>query len=76
MIMVGAASPSTLDKYARGIEELVTLSPNAWGIISVADETMRAERWDICKEGPKALPSWDEVINQMAFGFGNSPSHW
>ena len=47
MIMVNGASPSTLDRYARGIEELVALFPHAWGIVSLADETTRAERWDI-----------------------------
>ena len=76
MIMINGASPATLDRYARGIEELVTLYPHAWGIISLADETMRAERWDIVKEGLGAGGSWEDVISGSAFGFGNSCARW
>jgi len=76
MIMANGASPSTLDRYARGIEELVTLFPNAWGIISLADETMRSERWDILKETNGTHGTWEEVLADSAFGFDNRCSHW
>ena len=76
MIMLNCASPSTLDRYARGIEELVLLHPQAWGIISMADETMRAERWDILKEGLGALGTWEGVLASSAFGFENGCAHW
>ena len=76
MIMINGASPATLDRYARGIEELVTLYPQAWGIISLADETMRAERWEILKEGLGETASWEDVISGSAFGFGNTCAHW
>ena len=76
MIMVNGASPAILDRYARGIEELVTLFPHAWGIISLADETMRSERWDILKESPGAAVSWEEVLADSSFGFDNRCAHW
>jgi len=76
MIMVNGASPATLDCYSRGIEELTTLFPQAWGIISLADETMRAERWDIAMEGSKGDTTWDDIIKSTAFGFSSPSSHW
>ena len=76
MIMIGGASPSALDKYARGIEEMITLFPHAWGVISLADETMRAERWDILKESLGPTSTWEEVIAGSSFGFDNPCAQW
>ena len=46
MVMLKAAAPQTLDNYHNGIRELSTLyGPAAWGIISLADEVNRSERW-------------------------------
>ena len=76
MIMLNAASPAALDRYARGIEELVTLYPQAWGVISVADETMRSERWDIMMESTPVDYKWEDVIRDSAFGFDTTTAHW
>ena len=50
MIMLEAASPATLDRYADGIRDLSRIHPQAWGIIFVADELNRYERWDTIME--------------------------
>jgi len=76
MVMLNAASPSALDRYARGIEELVTLYPQAWGVVSVADETMRSERWDILMENKATDYTWEDAIRDSAFGFDTSSAHW
>ena len=76
MIMLNAASPAALDKYARGIEELVALYPQAWGVISVADESMRSERWDILKESADVDCKWEDIISDSSFGFSNGAAHW
>ena len=55
MLMLRAATPSALDAYKEGIRMLVTLYPGAWGVIQVADETVRGEQWDLrCEERLRA----------------------
>ena len=76
MIMIGAASPSALDRYSRGIEELTLLFPGAWGVVSMADETVRAERWDISREGVQSTLMWNDIIASSAYGEGGPHSHW
>jgi len=85
MIMLKAARPATLDAYEEGIRELTVHFPAGWGTIAVADETMRAEQWDIIREqtssnAPAAydpdLP-WDFVIGQSTYGVpGALKAHW
>ena len=50
MLMCKAASPATLDGYAEGIRQLITLFPTHWGTISRADEAIRSEKWGILSE--------------------------
>ena len=90
MIMVNAASPATLDRYADGIRYLARIHPNAWGIISLAEELNRFERWDQISEdlfdGPEkdreavsfseSDRPWNVVIRLSMFGQTNSYSHW
>ena len=76
MIMVNAASPATLDRYARGIEELHLLFPGAWGVVSMADETMRSERWDMANELCTSACPWNEIIAATAYGEGGAHAHW
>ena len=76
MIMANGASPATLDRYSRGIEELTTLFPHAWGIIALADETMRAERWDITMENSKGEATWEDIIARTAYGSDGPFAHW
>ena len=76
MIMVGAASPATLDRYSRGIEELSLLFPGSWGVVSMADETMRSERWDMANELCTAALPWNEIIAVTAYGEGGPHAHW
>ena len=76
MIMLGASSPASLDRYARGIEELTLLFPNSWGVISMADETMRSERWDMVIENSTTALPWNEIIAATAYGEGGPHAHW
>ena len=76
MIMVGAASPATLDRYSRGIEELNLLFPGSWGVVSMADETMRSERWDMANESCTSALPWNEIIAATAYGEGGVHAHW
>jgi len=85
MLMLRAARPATLDGYAEGIRQLSVLFPGGWGTISVADESMRAEQWDIIFEQAAgnspvsmdpALP-WDFVLGQSTYGVaGALRAHW
>ena len=83
MLMVGEVSPSSLDAYARGIKQLVTVhGTGAWSIIAQADETLRSEEWALLKEDldnkdPDERPSsfakrpWEYIISASAFGAAN-----
>merc|ERR1712020_758981 len=80
MIMLGEASPSALDAYARGIKQLVTVhGVGAWSLISHADDTMRSEEWGLLKEDldrqevseqPALFRKrpWEHLIAASAFG--------
>ena len=85
MIITSAASPATLDRYARGTQELVCLLPHGWGVIALADETLRSEHWEIVREDLvsadavafQALTSpWSYIIGQTAWGASGSRSRW
>ena len=73
-IMLQAASPAALDSYSRGVEELVLLFPSSWGVVSMADETLRAERWELLKE-TMPTANWSEIISESAFG-ATTMAHW
>ena len=83
MLSLKAAAPQTLANYYRGIEQLVTLYPNCWGLVFCADELMRSEGWDKIREEleddeewPEELP-WDLVIRQSSYGKGDAErQHW
>jgi len=85
MLMLGQASPSTLDAYEEGVRELTVHFPHGWGTIALAEETMRAEQWDIMREqvvnnSPAAYSQevpWDFVIGQSTYGVpGAMKAHW
>jgi len=90
MIMHGAASPAVLDKYANGIRDLAKIHPSSWGIIFVADELNRFERWENIFEelqdsddefrkqaGFKSDFPWNTVIKLSTFGVNfEDYSHW
>ena len=90
MIMQGAASPAILDKYANGIRDLANIHPGSWGIIFVAGELNRFERWENIFEelqdgddefrkqaGFKADLPWNTVIKLSTFGVNfQDYSHW
>ena len=50
MIMLEAASPAVLDRYAAGIREMNTVYEGHWGLIWMADEKTRYERWETLLE--------------------------
>ena len=88
MIMLEAASVSALDAYEHGIKGLCDMFPHAWGIISVADDLCRSERWsrildeylelqEIGKapEGFDEEFPWDVIIYDSAWGIGGQ-AHW
>ena len=76
VLMCGAASPSALDAYANVIEYLVQRHPGHWGAIMIADETMRAEPWElVLEEALEDFPSgfdpsfpWEWILKSTAFG--------
>ena len=89
MIMLGAASPATLDRYSSGIKELTTIFESHWGLIWLADEKTRYERWDTLLEQSQDVPEedrkakkftddrpWNTVIRESAFGLQKSSTHW
>jgi hypothetical protein len=89
MIMTNSASPAVLDRYADGIRDLVRIHPSSWGVIFLADELNRFERWDQISEdlldGPEADRlavgltedrPWNVVIRLSTFGQTNNYSHW
>ena len=85
MIMLGHASPATLDAYAAGIKQLMDFNPNHWGIVYCADEIIRSEVWASTAESlqddgewPEDLP-WDKVIQMTTYGGAHITqlmSHW
>ena len=83
MVSLKAAAPQTLDDYHRGIEQLTTLYPHAWGLIFCADELMRSEMWDKIREEledeeewPEKVP-WNKVIQMSTYGRGDAErQHW
>ena len=83
MVSLKAAAPQTLDDYNRGIEQLTTLYPHAWGLIFCADELMRSEMWDKIREEledeeewPETVP-WNKVIQMSTYGRGDAErQHW
>ena len=82
MIMLGAARPAALDGYEEGVRRLAVLFPAGWGTIACADETMRAEQWDIVHEqfgsaAPDPDLPWDYVLTQTTYGVPNAlRSNW
>ena len=81
LICLGGATPGALDRYATGLRTLVTLYPNAWGVILVADETMRSERWDLVladarRKRPDFHTPWNFVLRETAFSAEGSHAHW
>jgi hypothetical protein len=82
MIMIGAASPASLDAYEEGIRTLTVLFPGSWGVLHMADETIRGEQWELRREeairrkvdlGP--VP-WDGIIRDSAYGSWGPSQHW
>ena len=78
MIMCNACSPATLDRYADGIRQLLLRRPTAWGLVCVADEPVRGERWARMLEDAKEDPHfdhedpmpWNLIIRDSVFRIG------
>ena len=81
MIMNNAASPAVLDRYADGIRDMARNFKNFWGVVFLADELNRFERWDSIYEdlvdGTDAFRTncefdverpWNTVIRLSTFG--------
>jgi len=85
LIMLEAASPAALDAYEEGIRQLTVLFPGSWGTVSVADEAMRAEQWDVLleqfshsrPEGFDADLPWNYILHASAYGSALTfKAHW
>ncbi len=83
MIMIRAATPAALGAYEDGIQTLVTLFPNSWGVIQLADETIQREQWDIKAEermrvgaAPEPKAPWDSIVRESAYGVWAPTQHW
>ena len=76
MIMLKGSGPAALDSYEEGLRQLSALYPQAWGIIAVADDVMRSEKWERIMDEQLANPTegfdherpWDHVIRISSFG--------
>jgi len=76
MLMHHAAKPSALDGYEEGIRQLAVLFPGGWGTIACADETLRAEQWDVMLEQLRATKPagfdeempWDFILTCSSYG--------
>ena len=76
LISLGAASPESCKKYAKGIKNLGILLPDSWAHIMQQEALMRCEQWELvheeCVESPPPgfNPSrpWDWIILQTSFG--------
>ena len=80
MVMLGAASPAQLNRYAAGISKLCQRFPGQWHEISMADGFMRAEQWDLVFEEGLASGAytaspgiWGAVIRDSAYGGFQGP---
>ena len=49
MIMIGAASVADLDRYSKGIENLLR-THNYWPMIQDTEDVLRRERWNMMAE--------------------------
>ena len=84
MVMIGAARPGVLAKYAEGIRQLWTTYGD-WAVVHTADVAMRSREWTIVfdefkQEQPHMLDEsmpWNNVISRTAFGDVTGPrAHW
>ena len=83
MIMLSAARPGVLDKYAEGIRQLWHTYGD-WAVIHSADVAMRSREWTIVFDEMKQKPEvaqdsmpWNTIIAQTAFGEVTGPrAHW
>ena len=83
MLMIGAATPSQIDEYLKGMERLVKWfpTPREWVSIKEADVQVRKQQWTFLYEraragGPDAAYKevwgmWGHVIEDSAFQYGN-----
>ena len=80
MLMVGAATPASLDKYAMGIKRLWSTHGN-WSVIQVSDDKCRSEQWDVLAEkfarkapdGYNDQAPWNSVIAASAYSPSGGP---
>ena len=84
MIMLDVCTPSALDKYARGLERLISLHGH-WDMLMVIDEKCRGEQWDILAEqcarknpeGYSPTKPWQYIINESAYSpTGGALAEW
>ena len=57
LISLEAVPPGVLDSYEEGVRQLSPLHPAHWGVIVRADDTVRAERWEVLLENLSQRPS-------------------
>lgn len=82
-IMLGVASPATLDRYAEGIRRLSS-TRRRWTVIIAADERLRREQWDIMADKVRAEPPtrydpatpWNASMQESAYSLSNSLAEW
>ena len=69
-LALGILSMASLQLYEKLIEKLTLQYPSAWGLICLADDRARAERWEKIRRGlladksaGKSMPdSWDDDV--------------
>ena len=76
MLALGASAPGPLSRYRDGIADLhVLYGPALWGLISRADETMRAEQWRrMAAEAPPG-GDWSTIIAGSSY-FEDGARQW
>jgi hypothetical protein len=82
LIMLGEASPGTLELYEESIRQLSVLYPASWGDLCIAEEKLRWSHWDRMYEEitsdlqREAAPHpgfnpdmpWEYIISHSAYG--------
>ena len=89
MLKLRAALPGPLDAYEEGIRQLNSSFPQYWGLIALADDIMRSERWemvrvrieDLAANGQLREPfdknmPWNAVLSWTAYDTGNDSQWW
>ena len=79
MLCLGAAAPGPLGRYRDGLHDLTRVYPDAWGIVSRADEAMRFEEWPrMAAANPEQVADsdWSSILVASSWGESGTRQAW